>query len=87
MYLVLGLELALDWTDFCSVGGLKDLGLSNPFYDNVALPYPLKTSENSWFSKVFKGHITRTLARHWLISDSVPKYMFTVRNNNKTLFP
>ena len=35
----------------------KEIGLPfiNPFYTNVPLLYPLKTSEKTWFSQVFRG--------------------------------
>ena len=35
--------------------------LINPFYANVPFLYPLKTSENLWFSDVFRGYRNGTL--------------------------
>ena len=39
----------------------------NPFSTNVALLYPLKTSENLWFSDVFRGYGKRSEACNGLI--------------------
>ena len=36
--------------------------LINPFQANVPFLYPLKTSENLWFSDVFRGYRKGTLA-------------------------
>ena len=33
----------------------------NPFYSNVTFLYPQKTSENLWFSDVFRGYRNVTL--------------------------
>ena len=34
----------------------KDTFCLNPFWQNVAFLYPLNTSENLWFSVVFRGY-------------------------------
>ena len=36
-------------------------GTFNPFYSNVTILYPLKTSENLWFSDVFREYRNVTL--------------------------
>ena len=54
---------------------LKNLGIFwkhlqntfNPFQANVPFLYPLKTSENLWFSEVFRGYRKGTLAWNGLI--------------------
>ena len=38
----------------------------NPFSTNVPLLYPLKTSENLWFSDVFRGYGSGTLVENGL---------------------
>ena len=40
---------------------LKLQNLLNPFYSSVTFLYPLKTSENLWFSDVFRGYRNVTL--------------------------
>ena len=42
--------------------------LINPFSTNVPLPYPLKTSENLWFSDIFRGYRSGTLVENRLKS-------------------
>ena len=39
----------------------------NPSLANVPILYPLKTSENLWFSGVFRGYKIGTLARNGLM--------------------
>ena len=39
----------------------------NPFQATDPFLYPLKTSENLWFSDVFKGYRKRSLAKNVLI--------------------
>ena len=34
----------------------------NPFYANLPFLYPLKTTENPWFSGIFRGYTNGTLA-------------------------
>ena len=46
----------------------------NPFSTNVPLLYPLKTSENLWFSDVFKGYRSGTLVENGLINFSPVAY-------------
>ena len=43
----------------------------NPFQANAPILYPLKTSENLWFSGVFRGYKMGTLARNGLITENV----------------
>ena len=38
----------------------------NPFSTSVLLLYPLKTSENFWFSHVFRGYRSGTLVENRL---------------------
>ena len=46
----------------------------NPFSTNVSLLYPLKTSENLWFSDVFRGYGSGTLVenglKRWLLKSA-----------------
>ena len=39
----------------------------NPFHATVLFRYPLKASENLWFSDVFKGYRKRPVAQNRLI--------------------
>ena len=39
----------------------------NPFHDTDLFRYPLKTSENLWFSDVFRGYQKRSVAWNGLI--------------------
>ena len=39
-----------------------------PFSTNVPLLYPLKTSENLWFSDVFRGYRSGTFVKNGLIT-------------------
>ena len=38
----------------------------NPFHGAGLFPYPLKTSENLWFSFVFRWYKKRLAVRYWL---------------------
>ena len=49
--------------DFLSVPGHFETLCVNPFHANFPFLYPLKTSENLWFSDVFRGYTNETLAR------------------------
>ena len=44
-----------------------DVIVNNPFSTNVPLLYPLKTSENLWFFRVFRGCRSGTLIGNRLI--------------------
>ena len=43
------------------------INVINPFLTNVPLLYPLKTSENSRFSAIFRGYRSGTLVENGLI--------------------
>ena len=38
----------------------------DPYFPNVTFLYPLKTSENLWFSDIFRGYINVTLGEYGL---------------------
>ena len=40
--------------------------MMDPFHANDLFLYPLKTSENLWFSDVFRGYRKRPMARNGL---------------------
>ena len=42
------------------------MNLFNPFSTNVPLLYPLKASENLWFSDAFRGYRSGTLVENGL---------------------
>ena len=44
-----------------SILSLSQISTIKPFKSNVAFLYPLKTSENLWFSDVFRGYRNVTL--------------------------
>ena len=44
----------------------------NPFLANVSVLHTLKTSENVWFSCVFKGYKIQTLFRNALMEKNSP---------------
>ena len=39
----------------------------SPFRATGLFQYPLKTSENPWFSDVFRGYLKKQVARNWLM--------------------
>ena len=45
-----------------------DKRLPKPFLTDASILYPLKTSENLWFSGVFRGYKMGTLVKNGLIS-------------------
>ena len=47
--------------------------LLNPFLATVHILYPMKTTENLWFSVLFRGYKIRTLARNALILNGQKK--------------
>ena len=51
------------YLDFADISSYPNL-----FLANVPILYPLKTSENLWFSGVFRGCQMGTLARNGLIN-------------------
>ena len=51
-----------DGNDCCKSFGKNIHVYINPFQANTPFLYPLKTSENLWFSDVFRGYIRM---EHW----------------------
>ena len=46
-------------------------GKFNPFYHKVPYLYTLKTTENFWFSDVFREYRNRILGESWLKSQII----------------
>ena len=55
---------------------------NNPFQPNISFLYPLKTSENLWFSDVFRGYRNGILARKGLIKNASQNLPDTKNNLN-----
>ena len=57
----------------------------NPYLAKVPNLYPLKTTENLWFSGVFRGYKMGTSARNGLIKNNCfsaqYKYFLTIKTN------
>ena len=60
----------------------KTWWLINPYSPNITFMYPLKTSENLWFSGVFMGYKNVTLGEYGLRRTKriYKKYQFSMKN-------
>ena len=56
----------------------------NPFHATALYPHPVKTSENLWFSDVFRGYRKRLVPRDGLILSS-PEKLSNRNDFNKLL--
>ena len=43
----------------------------NPFSTNIPFLYPLKASENLWFSNIFRGYKSGTLVENGLMKQTI----------------
>ena len=62
---------------------LQHLKHFNPFHANDLFWYSLKTSENLWFSDVFRGHQKRSVAWNGL---NILNYNWNTCSSNENLF-